>query len=571
MGELKFITDNSGHGRLALDVQYRERRLAKLVPGARYDNELKLWTMPVSYAGCLSVQGIFGQNLDVHKDVRAYAQDQHRFRAVLLPEMASLGLDVQDERLTDAQVAGVKWLIHARRAILADEMGSGKTVMACQALMNVDREVTLCLVVAPNSTKRGWEKHIRDWTDFEPFLIAGGQKGREKMIDAAIDLAQTDNVAIIVNWEQLRSHTKLKAYGNIRLSEKERESKHFDRHDFDVVIFDEAHRLKNPQSKQSRAARNVALSYDPYVWAMTGTPIANHPGDLWGILAAIDGDEWRSRVAYVDRYCVQQFSPWGGSDIIGVQHNRRDEFYHLLDRYFLRRLKHEVIGRDIAKIPVVRWVELPPKHRKMYNTFRDDLIARIEEGAIAATNPLVATARLTQLAGAPLKQIGDNEYEMVMPSPKVKELLELVNDIGDEQIAVYSASKQLLHLAREALEKADITYVEISGDIPMEDRERAIEIFQAGDVQVFLGVTAAAGEGITLTAARKLVFLQRSWSMVQNLQAEDRIHRYGQEADEVEIIDILAEDTVDERIYDVFVTKQARLDEITRDSLKDLL
>ena len=179
---------------------------------------------------------------------------------------------------------------------------------------------------------------------------------------------------------------------------------------------------------------------------------------------------------------------------------------------------------------------------------------------------LTLTTRLVQLASAPMGG-GEDAPKMVGPSPKVSALLEILGDT-DAPVVVYSASRQLVDLAEKALKKAKVSYARATGAESVETRQEAVALFQTGAVRVFLATSGAAGEGIDLTRAALLVHLSLPWSMIQLTQAEDRIHRWSQESDSVHIVDIVAEDTIDERIVEVLRHKKARLHQLRPSDLR---
>jgi SNF2 family DNA or RNA helicase len=106
----------------------------------------------------------------------------------------------------------------------------------------------------------------------------------------------------------------------------------------------------------------------------------------------------------------------------------------------------------------------------------------------------------------------------------------------------------------------------VTGDVPDYERAENVRQFQAGEMKVLLLTLAAGGEGLTLTAASTAIFLQRSWSAVQNSQAEDRIHRIGQDAASVNIIDVVTEGTIEDRVREVLAEKAGMLEEVARDA-----
>jgi SNF2 family DNA or RNA helicase len=130
---------------------------------------------------------------------------------------------------------------------------------------------------------------------------------------------------------------------------------------------------------------------------------------------------------------------------------------------------------------------------------------------------------------------------------------------------VFAQSRQLLVLAHERLEKEGISHGMVWGEQGGYERQGYIDSFQSGEIRVILCTLGAGSEAITLTAASTVCFLQRSWSMVTNRQAEDRVHRIGQGAASVTIIDMVAPGTVDENILAAIEAKGDMMEEIVRD------
>jgi len=188
---------------------------------------------------------------------------------------------------------------------------------------------------------------------------------------------------------------------------------------------------------------------------------------------------------------------------------------------------------------------------------RKDMIAWLETQD--QTVPLIAPVAIAQLVR--LQQLSvayasiDSSFDektgetssivtLTEPSSKIDALMQIIQDNEGEQIVVFSQFKQLIRLVASRLGRSKIPYVTITGDVPAHERPGAIDRFQRGEVPIFLGTIGAGGEGITLTAASTVVFLDRDWSPAKNSQAEDRLHRIGQ-ANAVHVIDIMALDTVD--------------------------
>jgi SNF2 family DNA or RNA helicase len=155
---------------------------------------------------------------------------------------------------------------------------------------------------------------------------------------------------------------------------------------------------------------------------------------------------------------------------------------------------------------------------------------------------------------------------MCEPSPKLDVLEELTASLEGKQFVVCAESRQLIELAAARLEKRGESIVQITGRVPDNLRPGNIAMFQRGEARVLLFTVKAGGSGLNMTAADTIIRLQRSWSMLDNKQALDRVHRIGSEIHEsILVIDIIAPGTVEEDQLKRLYVKQQRLDEITRD------
>jgi SNF2 family DNA or RNA helicase len=206
-----------------------------------------------------------------------------------------------------------------------------------------------------------------------------------------------------------------------------------------------------------------------------------------------------------------------------------------------------------------------PKQKQAYDSFKKRHTALLDSGTAMALDPLTELTRLTQLASACADVNAADEFRLCLPSSKVEALLELLEDMGEQQLVVFAVSRQLIDIATAVLEDKGIPCSVVVGGQTDYARQSAIDEFQAGRARVILLTLGAGSEAITLTAASTVCFLQRSWSMVQNRQAEDRVHRIGQSADKVVIIDLVAPNTVEEHIAAAVEAKGDMLEEITRD------
>lgn len=578
--------------RILVQAHWNENELVKRIPGARWKAEAKAWTVPLSWAACLQLRGVFRETLSVGQDLVNWAKRERETRVDPSLRLRSLvDVDHQDEtdQLYPFQRAGVDWLLVAGSALLGDDVGTGKTIQALELLrvLELSGERALpALVVCPNGVKFNWAAEAARWAPHvRPYVIRGSAAARKKLIAEAKD---DPSALLIINFESLRMHTRTAGFGSIRLkrclecggkdpklkaTQCEVHARDLNHVPFRTIIIDECHRLKDVHAKQTRAAWAISLQETvTRRIGMTGTVIANDPSDLWSIMHFISPDEYPTKSAYVDRYCLLSWGAYGGLDVKGLNPDTRAEFYALLDPRFRRTPKALVLHQLPPKTFVKRFVELTPKQAKAYAEITAGA-TRLPDGSIMiAPNDLELQTRLTQFASATMEQVGVDEqtgkpkFRMCDPSSKVDELEELLEELGDKPVAVAAEHRQLIDLAAKRLDKLGVSYGRITGAERDFERDVALRDFQAGKLRVMLFTLAAGGTGLTMTATDTLVRLQRSWSMLLNVQTVGRIDRIGAERhDGLLIIDVVARGTVEERQLERLYEKAERLEEINRD------
>jgi SNF2 family DNA or RNA helicase len=194
---------------------------------------------------------------------------------------------------------------------------------------------------------------------------------------------------------------------------------------------------------------------------------------------------------------------------------------------------------------------------------------------VVAPNPLTQTLRLLQFASAyaqiELQENGEEKVVLSDPSCKVDALMDDIEngDFGDDSVAVCAVSRQLIELLSARLTKEGIAHGLITGAQDGDQRQQAIDDFQSGKTKWILFTAQAGGVGVTLTTARRLVMLQRPWSLVDYKQALDRVHRIGSEIhDSVIITDYVTEGTIEERVIQALDVKSENFEEIVKDKAR---
>jgi len=570
---------------ILISADWRYKELCKSLPGASWSASEQVWRVPLSWTTCLALRSTFRSDLEIKPTLGAWAANQLETRIAPANALRELETYEGDEVLFPHQRAGVAFLATAKRALLADEPGLGKTAQAIRALKELNdkgEEVFPILIVCPNTLKNNWAREFaRWWPDVSTQVIKGSAVQRKKQFEQPAQI-------FIINWESLRSHSRLSPYGSISLTrcracggqdEKISENRcevhlrELNNFKFKAVVADEIHRSKDPKSKQSRALWSASGTSE-IRFALTGTPIANNVVDLWSILHWISPKDWPSKTKWIDRMVDVMLNAFGGMMVLGVKPQMQDEFYKSVNPYMRRMLKKVVLPNLPPVLKERRDVEMSTKQKKAYEQMRDLMISELESGdTLAAPSVLTQTIRLLQFASsyatiATNEVTGEPRAVLDAPSCKIDALMDDIEngDFGDDSVAVSAVSKQLINLLSAELTKKKISHGLITGDQDEDERQKAIDDFQSGAIKWILFTAQAGGVGITLTAARRLIMLQRPWSLVDYKQVLDRVHRIGSEIhDSIVITDYVTEGTIEERVIQVLETKADNFEQIVKD------
>lgn len=370
------------------------------------------------------------------------------------------------------QACGVKWLHGRSSAILADDMGLGKTLQAIVALEEMKRSgmIDNALVLCPKSLIGTWESEIRLWA---PSLCTVA-------LYSSIDRRAWNLV-------KAQSHVAVTNYDAIRGSR-------IDRGSFDLVIYDEVHRIKSPNSLNYSAAFRL----DPrFSWALSGTPLENHAGDLTAILHLLD----RKRVSLSDR----RLSPMV---LRGVA-----------SEYVLRRPRSVISDEVTTVVERTEMIPLSSEQRRAYDAARDC------SGSAKTVGSWITTFNR-------LRGICDYDSE-TKQSSKVDRTLAIVDAVRnlEEKIVVFSWRLEPLRLVGRALRGryGSRGVAMMTGQTDATERARIVSAFQSlPEPFALLCSIRATAEGITLTAANHVVFFNEWWNPALNAQARDRVNRIGQ-------------------------------------------
>lgn len=451
------------------------------------------------------------------------------------------------------QVEGVRQLARMNSFLLADEMGLGKSLQAL-TVAAVDFQMgyaTRFLVVAPASLKGNWQEEIAEHTKFKAVLLDGTPKQRRRIIE---DFKDSDNHALIVNYEQVIPHLA-------ELNECE----------FDIAVYDEAHMMKNPTAKRTKASQGLRAKRH---FLLTGSPMLGHVNDLWSLLYRIDGG-MEKYYHFMNRYAV--FGGYKDKQIVGVKN--RDELYERLQKVMVRRLKSEVLDLPEKQHVTIR-LDLSPLQRRLYKDIVDEMKLAAPDPLSASPmeieNALTKFLRLKQVCGTPAAMKFEDGTQYKDESSKLdraEEMIdEIVNELG-EHVVVFTQFRDVQRCLVDRLNKRNIKSYQLHGDIPNAERVPKVTEWKKGPAAPMVAMLQVAGVGLNMTAARKAIFLDKLFVPKLNEQAEDRIHRIGQSTTQpVQIYQLVMRKTIEQRVETILKTKKQLFDDVVEtDSFKKKL
>jgi len=330
--------------------------------------------------------------------------------------------------------------------------------------------------------------------------------------------------------------------------------------EWDMVIVDEAHRMKNHDTQWTR---NIKKLRTQFKHVMTGTGFVNNPAELWSLLnflyPEVYGSYWKFRETYCDEEYVSGFRK-----IVGINPHKEQEFRDLVKRVGVRRTMLECFPNIKEPIETVVTCELNAKQQKMYDEIVEYLQTLDAQGVpLQSPNVLSMLNRLRQITVATPKVIRDEwdfkldrrviQVELVDPSSKLDAAMEIIEGLEwdterKDQVVLFSNFKDPLELMKKRLDREFRPYLHLHSGMNEKDRyEMWHDIWPQKKHQVFLCTLGVGSESINLTSAHRAIFLDQSWSPAQNKQAIGRVYRPGQ-TEVAQLIYIRAENTVDYRI-----------------------
>ncbi len=442
-------------------------------------------------------------------------------------------LDLVRHKLYPYQEEGMLHLAFGERVLLADEMGLGKTVQAvaaCELLRRL-RGIERVLVVSPASLKAEWEEQIAKFTGLQTKVVWGKRQDRLKAY-------REKSFFYLTNYEQARADL---ADVNALIAP-------------DVVILDEAQRIKNWQTKTAQTIKQLS---SPYAFVLTGTPLENRIDEVYSIAQFLDPAVFGP----LFRFNREFYNLDDKGRPIGLKN--LPELHRRLQPIMLRRRKDQVEEQLPERTVKNYFVGMDDEQRARYEEFETKVAKLV---AIAQRRPLMPDEmEKMQRWLACMRMICDTPYILdneCRVCPKLEELAEILSDTlasGDSKIIVFSEWERMLELVRDLADELKLDYAWHTGSVPQQKRRGDINRFKQDPAcRLFLSTDSGA-TGLNLQAANVVINLDLPWNPAKLEQRIARAWRKHQ-TKAVQVINLVCEDSIEHRMLSTLAQKQQLAD-----------
>ena len=450
------------------------------------------------------------------------------------------------------------------------EMGTGKSkVLVDNIAMLYDRgAIKGALIVAPKGVYKNWDAiefptHMPDHVEHTKVLWeANITKKKQMELDTLFD-DKGDLKILIMNVEAFSTNKGLdfaRSFLNIFVGRA-------------LIGIDESTTIKNPTAKRTKNILKIG-DLAKYRRILTGSPVTKSPLDLFSQCEFLDPYHLghASYYSFRARYANMVKRNFGGRQVqLVVSYRRLDELADILDKFSYRVLKEDCLDLP-EKVFTKRLVELTPEQDKAYKQMKQMALAMLDNGEVMTTvNVMTQLMRLHQITCGHFK--ADDGTTTAVKNNRMSELLDVLEECEGKVIIWSNYVQDIQNIAKEIGKRfGEGSFCTYYGETKQKHRQSNIDKFQdlESPVRFFIGNPQTGGYGITLTAAKTVVYYSNSYDLEKRLQSEDRAHRIGQ-TDKVNYVDIICEDSVDEKIVAALRQKIDIANEILGEELKEWL
>lgn len=421
------------------------------------------------------------------------------------------------------QKVGYEWLTRLYQwragACLADDMGLGKTLQTITLLL-AQAHNGPSLIVVPSSVIYNWRDEIQHFAPSLRVSLLNKTTNREKMIDAA------DAGEVVIT-----------SYGLVHTNRESVNQK-----DWNILVLDEAHVIKNRGSKMSKAVKQLQSKF---TLLLTGTPVQNHLAEIWNLFdIAVPG-------------LLGSYKHFTSTFVQSVHAVKNETQYGrlklMIQPFILRRVKSQVAKELPLKTEIDIHVELSDKERVLYEMVRVRALETLDHGVLSMVTALQEINKLRLLSCHPQLVQPKSKVE----SSKMNRLVEIIERLcqNDHIALVFSQFTRHLGLVRKKLDEMEVSYLYLDGKTSAKQRAQLVNEFNKGKTRIFLISLKAGGVGLNLTTADFVIHLDPWWNPAIESQATDRAYRIGQDKP-VTVYRMISKNTIEEQILGMHKEKR---------------
>jgi superfamily II DNA or RNA helicase len=423
------------------------------------------------------------------------------------------------------QLDGIAFAAQTGRGILADDMGLGKTIQGIGGaeLLSREADVKRVLIICPASLKSQWRNEIERFSGRSVQLVLGKSTERAKQYD-------NDSFYTICNYEQVL-----------------RDIIAIERAPWDMIILDEAQRIKNWEAKTSRIIKGLTSRF---ALVLTGTPLENRLDDLYSIVEFIDDRRLGPAFQFFNRHRVVDEK----GKVLGFE--GLDELREKLAPIFLRRTRETVMQDLPPRTTSIIRIEATLQQKKLHAGHKQIINTIINK-------PYLTEMDLLRLQKALLmcRLIANSTFLVDRKgkgySSKLDRLEEILRSLAEEEnrkIVLFSEWTKMLDLIEPILEQTGMGYVRLDGSVPQKKRQVLVNQFQKDPATKVFITTNAGSTGLNLQAANTVINVDLPWNPAVLEQRIGRAHRMGQKS-RVQVFLLVTEDTIEENLLTTLSAK----------------
>ena len=448
------------------------------------------------------------------------------------------------------------------------EMGTGKSkVLIDNIAMLYDKgKINGALIVAPKGVYQNWfdieiPNHLPTHIEKKMVLWKASFMKDNKIVSKEVDAlfeTGTDLHILVMNVESLSTKNGV-TFANKFLSCHET-----------LMAIDESTTIKNPDAIRTRSIVQLGKSAK-YRRILTGSPVTKSPLDLYKQCEFLNEGllDYTSYYAFKTRYSVLRTANFGGRSVqIVVGYKNLDELSERIEQFSYRVLKEDCL--DLPSYSFTkRIIQLSKEQKKIYDSMKQLALAQLDNKLMTTATALVQLMRLHQITCGHFKS--DDGTVQKIKNERLDALMDILSEVENKAV-IWAHYKYDIEVIVETIKKeyGPDSYVTYYGDTPSEIRQNNIKLFQDENskVRFLIGTPQTGGYGITLTAGNVMIYYSNGYDLEKRTQSEARINRAGQKR-KMTYIDIIAEDTVDEKIVEALRKKVDIASKVMGEELKE--